>query len=118
MGIKIEFLEHQEKQEKASPSEVRAFRREDFRAVAFEARLQDLSKQLPNLNGELEVTTREGSPAACDPAADLRVKVEAVRWMLRVAKHVQDPARERILLTVNSSLDQLERAVNQRPHAA
>ena len=69
MGIKIEFLEHQEKQEKASPSEVRAFRREDFRAVAFEARLQDLSKQLPNLNGELEVTTREGSPAACDPAA-------------------------------------------------
>ncbi|MGB8789139.1 MAG: hypothetical protein WCC98_15860 [Candidatus Acidiferrales bacterium] len=45
-----------------------------------------------------------------EPGDSLRVKIEAVRWMLRVAKHLNDAARGKVLLTINRSLDDLERA--------
>jgi hypothetical protein len=112
MGIKIEFKHQPGKQQSVSQPEARFLRRNEFHNE-LEARLQDLSERLPNLNADVELNPLKG-----ELALDLRAKVDAVRWMLRIAKHVQDPARERILLTVNSSLDQLERAVNHRSHAA
>lgn len=115
MGIQIEF---RNRSEEASREEDRAFQSEDIHVGHLEARLQDLSDRLPDFNGEPEIVSLKNGPHVFDPALDLRIKVDAVRWMLRVAKHVQDPARERILLTVTSSLNQLERAVNERPHAA
>jgi hypothetical protein len=115
MGIKIEFRNRREQEPQP---EDRVSRAEDFHVGSLETRLQDLSERLPNFNGQPELVSLENGPHIFDPALDLRVKVEAVRWMLRVAKHVQDPARERILLTVNSSLDQLETAVNEHTHAA
>jgi hypothetical protein len=114
MGPKVEF--HQG--EKLSREEDRAFRSADVHMGRLEARLLDLSERLPDFNGDPEIVSVKGRPHIFDPALDLRIKVDAVRWMLRVAKHVQDPARERILLTVTNSLAQLERAVNERPHAA
>jgi hypothetical protein len=114
MGIKVEFRQTQ----KESREENRAFRKTDVQMGHLEARLQDLSERLPDFDGEPEIVSVKGKPHIFDPVLDLRVKVDAVRWMLRVVKHVQDPARERILLTVTNSLDQLERAVNERPHAA
>ncbi len=90
----------------------------DFQMGELEARLQELSEQLPDVHAEPELVRPKSGPHVFDPALDLRVKVDKVRWMLRVAKHVEGPARKRILLVVNSSLEQMEKAVNQRPHAA
>jgi len=53
-----------------------------------------------------------------NPELDLCVKVEAVRWMLRIAKHMSDPAREVVLLRIENSLRQLEAAVEPRPYLA
>ena len=53
-----------------------------------------------------------------DPVLDLRVKVEAVRLMLRAAEHLSDRDKERVLLTVRNSLEQLEKAVELGVHAA
>jgi hypothetical protein len=117
MGSRIEFKRHLEKRQ-APQSEIRSARRQDFRSSALKARLQDVSERLPNLDVDPEFMPRESGVQAFGPAFDLCAKVDAVRWMLRVAKHVQDPARERILLRANSTLDQLERAVNHRLDAA
>jgi hypothetical protein len=39
------------------------------------------------------------------------VKVEAVRWMLRIAKHMQNSAREVMFLRIQNSLHKLEKAL-------
>jgi len=115
MGMRIEFQDHAEKDLRLDDG---VHQSEDFHVGELEARLEDLSERVPYFNGEPEHVSLKSGSRVFDPVLDLRVKVEAVRWMLRVAKHVQDPARERILIAVNSSLDQLERAVNKHPHAA
>jgi hypothetical protein len=117
MGIKIEFKHHAEKRQDATQSEA-ALRKDELCMDDLEVRLQNISGCLPNLNAHSELVPGNGAARAFDPALDLRVKVEAVQWMLRVVKHVQAPARERILLTVNNSLEQLEEAVNHKSHAA
>lgn len=42
---------------------------------------------------------------------DLRVKVEAARWMLRIAKHLKGATRELVISTLQRSLDGLEAVV-------
>lgn len=42
---------------------------------------------------------------------DLRVKVEAARWMLRIAKHLNGATRELVISTLQRSLDDLESVV-------
>jgi hypothetical protein len=78
----------------------------------------DLESQLQGLENrirELKVnsplpwpTTRE---KIFDAALDLRVKADAVRWMLRVSKHLGGPARERVISTIANSRAQLEQAI-------
>jgi hypothetical protein len=109
MGIKLEFQGRKEKESEPAPAK---------HMGELEARLEELSDRLPDFHAEPKLVSLESGLHVFDPALDLRVKVDAVRWMLRVAKHIEGPARERILVAVTSSLDQLERAVNQRPHAA
>jgi len=41
-----------------------------------------------------------------------------VRWMLRIAKHMSEPAREVVFLRIENSLRQLEAAVESRLRAA
>ena len=118
MGTRIEFNHHAEEQQHATQSEADALRRYELCMDELEARLQNISGCLPNLNADSELVPGNGAARAFDLALDLRVKVEAVQWMLRVVKHVQAPARERILLTINNSLEQLEEAVNHKSHAA
>ncbi len=60
----------------------------------------------------------ESGPYIYDPDLNLRVKVEAVRWMLRIAKHMSEPAREVVFLRIENSLRQLEAAVESRLRAA
>ena len=41
-----------------------------------------------------------GETQLCDPVNDLRVKIEAVRWMVRIGKHLNGAAREMVMATV------------------
>lgn len=113
MAGKMEF--HHQTQ-KASDSSI--IRGEDFALLKLEARLQELSRRLSSWQANAEVVGPKNRPRSLDPTLDLRLKVDAVRWMLRVAKHTEGPAREQILMTATSSLDQLEKAVDSRFDAA
>jgi len=113
MGIKTEFKHHAEEQQYPTDA-----LRKELCMDELEGRLQNISGCLPNPNADSELVPGNGAAHAFNPALDLRVKVEAVQWMLRLVKHVQAPARERILLTINNSLEQLEEAVNHKSHAA
>jgi len=90
---------------------------ESFRLQELDARLQDLSGRLPGGDAPSGVVCLNGHPHSSDSASDVRLKMDAVRWMLRVAKHTEDPARERILVMIKDSLDQLERVFDQRLNA-
>ncbi len=54
----------------------------------------------------------------CDPAGELRVKVEALQWMFRIAKHLNGTARELVMATVSRSVEDLEVAVDAQLRAA
>jgi hypothetical protein len=53
----------------------------------------------------------------CDAAGDLRVKVEALKWMFRIAKHMTGDARIMVMATVSKSVDDLEVAVEAQMRA-
>jgi hypothetical protein len=80
-----------------------------------EARLRRLCDRYKNLNAASHLVWLEKEPHVYDPNLDLHVKVEAVRWMLRIAKHMSEPAREVIFLRIENSLRQLEAAIEWRP---
>ena len=75
-----------------------------------ETRLQDLHDRLEGLDENVSLVWLKGKPHTFDAVLDLRVKIEAVRWMLRVAKHLENSAREKVFLTVGNSLNDLEQA--------
>lgn len=114
MAGEVEFHNQTEKRLQAESGTIGS---EDLHLQELEARLQGFSDRLPSFHADSEVCLNSG-PHIFDPVLDLRVKVDAVRWMLRVAKHMEGPAHERILTTARDSLDQLERAIDQKPHAA
>ena len=115
MAAKIEV---QNQVDQRLQSESRTRRSQGVRLRELEARLRDLSGRLTSFQADAEVVHLKSGPHIFDPALDLRVKVDAVRWMLRVAKHTEGPALEHILLTVANSLEQLEKTVDPRSHAA
>jgi hypothetical protein len=53
----------------------------------------------------------------CDAAGDLRVKVEALKWMFRIAKHMSGDARIMVMATVSKSVDDLEVAAEAQARA-
>src|ERR1700686_3369981 len=100
------------KDEEFSDSCFEVTQRNDYlNAVGVEERLQHLNDRLQNVNAASYLVWLKSGVHRFDPVLDLRVKVEAVRWMLRIAKHLNDGARETVFLTVRNSLDQLEKAV-------
>jgi hypothetical protein len=86
-----------------------------FNAEEFEARVQRVSDHYKNLNAAAHLVQLKGGQYVCDPQLDLHVKVEAVHWMLRIAKYMSESAREVVFLRVENSLRQLEAAVESRP---
>ena len=83
-----------------------------------EQRLDTLRQRVRNLKADSSVVWLEDRLHIFDPALDLRVKVEAVHLMLRAAELLSDSDKEKVLLTVRNSLDQLEKAVELDVHAA
>jgi hypothetical protein len=81
----------------------------------FETRLDNLDGCLEGLNNEISLVWLNGEPHVFDAALDLKVKIEAVRWMLRVCKHLEEPARGRVFGTVGESLGKLEKTFESRP---
>ncbi|MGA8013231.1 MAG: hypothetical protein WB949_12455 [Candidatus Acidiferrales bacterium] len=87
-------------------------------AEEVEARIQQLSDRFKNLNSPANFVWLKDAPYLHDPDLDFYVKVEAVRWMLRIAKHMSEPAREVVFLRIENSLRQLEAAVESGLRAA
>jgi hypothetical protein len=75
----------------------------------FEVRLDDLSGRLQNLKASSAFVWADGRLHLLDTVTDLRVKIEALGWMLRTVKHLSSPAREPVILQIRNSLDQLEK---------
>jgi hypothetical protein len=76
-----------------------------------EARLRQLGKQVEGLNSDSCLVWLPSGPHVYDCEFDFNVKVEAVRWMLRIAKHMRDSAREVMFFRIQNSLQQLERTL-------
>jgi len=106
----LENVDSPSNQQFNAPCEKNSFESEEF-----EARIQRVSDRYRDLNATAHLIQLKGGPYICDPHLDLHVKVEAVRWMLRIAKHMSEPAREVVLLRIENSLRQLEAAVESRP---
>lgn len=83
-----------------------------------EYRLDTLRQRVCNLQADSSLVWLDDRLHIFDPALDLRVKVEAVHLMLRAAELLSDSDKEKVLLTVRNSLDQLEKAVELDVHAA
>ncbi|MGB9070090.1 MAG: hypothetical protein WCC21_16090 [Candidatus Acidiferrales bacterium] len=77
-----------------------------------EARIQQLDDRIGNLDLDSRLVWLKTGPHVYSPELDFSVKVEAVRWMLRIAKHLQDSAREVVFLRIENSLRQLERSLH------
>ena len=83
-----------------------------------EARIQQLGDQIESLNSDSRLVWLKTGPHIYNPDFDLSVKVEAVRWMLRIARHMHDSARQVMLARIQNSLDQLERALESAEWAS
>ena len=88
------------------------------RTSDLEQRLHTLRQRVSNLQADSSLVWLEDRLHIFDPALDLRVKVEAVHLMLRAAELLSDSDKEKVLVTVRNSLDQLEKAVELDVHAA
>jgi hypothetical protein len=80
-------------------------------------RLNELSILVDKLGSVPHRVWLGNAVQTCDRAQDLRVKVEAVCWMLRIAKHLNGVARELVMSTIDKSLDDLEGVVASEMHA-
>ncbi len=77
----------------------------------FEERLDKIANHIEEINTSPYHALNAETPEAYEPRVELRVKAEAARWMLRVAKHLAEPTREKVLSAVKRSLDDLEKIV-------
>lgn len=76
-----------------------------------EARIERLDDQIDNLELDSRVVWLKSGPHVYSPEFDLSVKVEAIRWMLRIAKHMHESARQAVFTRVDKSLRQIELAL-------
>ncbi len=91
---------------------------EPFRAEQVEARIQRICDRCKDLNLDSQPVRLKSGPHTYNPELDLCVKVEAVRWMLRIAKRMSEPSREVVLLRAENSLRKLEAIVESRAYRA
>ena len=86
-------------------------------AEELEPRIDDMTRVVEGLHAAPYFVAQADSGQLCDPVNDLRVKVEAVRWMLRIAKHLNGVAREMVMATVARSVNDLETVVETQMRA-
>jgi len=84
----------------------------------FEGRLDYLETRAKDVQPDPTIVWVKSQPHVYDTNLDLQVKIEAIRWMLRVSKHLEEPARRRVLMTIRKSIDDLENSVGPESHAA
>ncbi len=77
-----------------------------------EARIEQLHDQIENLEMDSRLVWLQSGPHVYSPEFDFSVKVEAIRWMLRIAKHMHDSARQAVFTRIDKSLHQIERALD------
>jgi hypothetical protein len=75
------------------------------------SRLDELSVLVDQLDPDRHDVCHEHTAQICDRTQELRVKVEAMRWMIRIAKHLKGAGREMVISTIGKSLEDLESAV-------
>jgi hypothetical protein len=76
-----------------------------------EARIERLDDQIENIDMESRLVWLNSGPHVYSPEFDFSVKVEAIRWMLRIAKHMHESARQAVFTRVDNSLRQIERSL-------
>jgi hypothetical protein len=84
----------------------------------FEERLDSIAMRIDEVHVSpynCDLVKSVDSPELCEPVVELRVKAEAARWMLRVAKHLTGPTKEKVLTAVQKSLDAIEKIVVSFP---
>lgn len=75
------------------------------------SRLDELTVLVDQLEPDRHDVCHEHTVQTCDRTQELRVKVEAVRWMIRIAKHIKGVGREMVISTIGKSLEDLESAI-------
>jgi hypothetical protein len=83
-----------------------------------EARIERLTKRFNKISAVSHLVWLKSGPHIFDPALDLSVKIESIRWMLRIAKPMSEPAREVMFLRIENSLRKLEAEVDSQVRAA
>ena len=77
-----------------------------------EARIHLLAREIEKLNSSSRLVWLKTGPHIYNRDFDLSVKIEAVRWMLRIARHMNGSSRDVLMQRIQHSLDQLERALD------
>ena len=77
-------------------------------AEQLEPRVEALTRQLEGMREAPSYVWVSEHDTVADPAEDLRVKVEALRWMMRIGKRLNGVARDMVMATVAKSLADLE----------
>ena len=77
-----------------------------------EARLQLLARQIERLNSSSRFVWLKTGPHIYNREFDLSVKIEAIRWMLRIARNLNEPSRDVLMQRIERALDQLEVALD------
>jgi hypothetical protein len=74
-------------------------------------RLIELRNDVNELSSAPYQVWIENTSGGSGRVEDLRVKIKAARWMLRIAKHLHGATRELVISTLQRSLDDLESVV-------
>ncbi len=86
-------------------------------AEQLEPRIDSMSHAVEALKVAPYQVLRGDKMQLCDPVNELRIKVEAVRWMLRIGKHLNGAARATVMGTVSKSVEDLEMVVESQARA-
>ena len=86
-------------------------------AEQLEPCIEELTRTVAGLDAAPYNVWLADSVRLCDPLNDLRLKVEALQWMVRIAKHLNDDTRDRGIAMLCKSVNDLEIALKTRLHA-
>lgn len=87
-------------------------------ADELEPRIETLGRIVTGLSEEIAYLGISDAEYHGEPVRDLRVKVEALRWMFRIAMHLNGTAREMVMVTVSNSVGDLEIALAAQLHGS
>ena len=76
-----------------------------------EARLRQIADYVDGMDSDSRLVWLKTGPHIYDREFDLSVKIEAMRWMLRIARRTNDSARDAIFQRLQNSIDQLEKSL-------